>query len=90
MRRSFSRGSLICSSCFLPGGDGFFHAAIEDRMKNLFLAFEVEIDGAVGHAGFAGDVGNFGIEVAVVGKDADGGAQNCFALVGDDGTVGIK
>jgi hypothetical protein len=54
--------------------DCLFHAAIEDRMQNLFLAFEIEIDRAVGDAGFTSDVRDFGIKVTVVGEDANGRA----------------
>src|SRR5689334_6926647 len=63
----------------------FFNTAIENRMENVFLALEVEIDRAVRDAGFARDVGDFGIEVAVVGEDTGGGAQDCFTLIADRG-----
>ena len=66
---------------FPRGVECFCNVAIEDRMKNVFLALEVEIDRAVGYAGFARDVGDFGIEVAVVCEDTGSGAQNCFTLI---------
>jgi hypothetical protein len=58
-------------------------------MEYVFLAFEVEIDGAIGNPGFASDVGDFGVEVTVVREDTDGGAQNRFALIasGRAGTI---
>jgi hypothetical protein len=54
-------------------------------MEDLFFAFEVEIDGAISNSRFARNVGNFGIEIAVVGKDADRRTQDSFALVDDYG-----
>lgn len=56
-------------------------------MKDLLFTFEVEINSAIGDAGFAGNVRNFGVEVTVVGENANGGAQNCFAFVGNYGAV---
>jgi len=65
-----------------PGSvERFLNAAIENRMKDVFLALEVKVDSAVGDAGFARDVGNFGIEVTVVCEDPGGGAQDCFTLI---------
>ena len=68
-------------------GNRFFHAAIEDGMKDVFFALEVEIDSAIGDAGLAGNIGDLGTEITVVGEDADTCAQNCFALVGNYGAV---
>jgi hypothetical protein len=59
-------------------------------MKNLLLALEVEIHSAIGHSGLAGNISDFGVEVTIVGKNADRRAQNCLAFVGDDGTVRIE
>src|SRR5258708_7767366 len=67
-------------------GNRFFHVAIEDRMEDFFFAFEVKIDSAIGDSGFARDVGDFGIEVAIVGKDTNSGTQNGAALVGNGWT----
>jgi hypothetical protein len=50
-------------------------------MKDFFFAFEVEIDGTVGDSGFAGDVGDFRVEVTVVREDTSGGAQEGFAFI---------
>jgi hypothetical protein len=58
-------------------------------MQDVFFVFEVKIDGAVGHAGFASDVGDFGVEIAVVSKDTDRRAKDRFALVSDYGPVGV-
>ena len=57
-------------------------------MENLFFALEVKINGAVGDAGRARDIGDLRIEVTVVSEDADRRAQNGRALVSDDGTNG--
>ncbi|HTF37237.1 MAG TPA: hypothetical protein VK651_02925 [Blastocatellia bacterium] len=54
-------------------------------MQYFFLAFEIEIDSTVGNAGFARDVGDFGIEVAIIREYANGGAQDCAALISDRG-----
>ena len=61
-------------------GDRISHVLIENRMQDFFFALEIEIDGAIGHVRRAGDVGNFGIEIAVARKDAGGRTQNQFAL----------
>jgi len=53
---------------FPAGGYRLFHAAIENGMKDFFLALEVEVNGAVGNAGLAGDVGNLGVEITVVSE----------------------
>src|SRR5215213_450384 len=66
----------------------FLDTAVEDRMENVFLALEVKIDGAIGDTSFARDVGDFRVEITVVGEDSDGGAQNRFTLIADDGTNG--
>jgi hypothetical protein len=58
-------------------------------MKNLFFALEVEIHGAIRHAGFAGDICNFGAEISIAGKYANGRAQNCGTLIGDYWTIRI-
>jgi len=56
------------------------HAALEDRDEQIVLALEVEIHGAGGDAGGAGDVGDLRVEIAAVGEDVDGGAQDGVAL----------
>ena len=75
---------------FAAGGDRFFHAAIENGMKDLLFALEVKIDCAIGYARLAGNISNLGVEITVVSKHCDSGAQNCFAFIGDHGTVGIN
>jgi hypothetical protein len=61
-------------------------------VEDIFLAFEVEIDGAVGDSGFACDVGNFGIEVTIVREDTSGGAEDGLAFIatGHADTVVVK
>ena len=66
---------------FACDSQGLVNAAIEDGVENIFFAFEVEIDGAVGDAGLARDIGDFGIELAVMGEDGDNGAQDGFAFI---------
>src|SRR5689334_2930587 len=56
-------------------------AAVEYGVKDFFFAFEVEINGAVGDAGFTRDVGDFRIEVTVVRKHANGRARDRLALI---------
>src|SRR6185295_12955796 len=51
-------------------------------MQDLFFAFEIKIDRAVGHVGRARNVRHLGIEIAVARKDARGRAQNQFPLPG--------
>ncbi len=50
-------------------------------MEYVLFAFKVKIDCAVGDAGFACDVGDFGIEVTIMRKHPGSGAQDCFALI---------
>ena len=70
---------------FPRGVERFFNAAVEDRMQDVFLALEVQVDGAVGDPGFARDVGDFRIEVTVVGEDAGSGAQDCLTFIANSG-----
>src|SRR4029079_10374213 len=72
------------------GSDCFLHAAIEDRMQDFFFALEIEIDGGVGHARFPWNISNLGVEVSVVSEDANRRAQNRFALVSHNRTIGIE
>jgi hypothetical protein len=57
-------------------GDRIGNVLIENRMKNLFLALEVEINRAVRDVGGARDVGDFGVEIPVSREDAGGSPQN--------------
>src|SRR5215217_3684752 len=68
---------------FPRGVERFLNAAIKNRMKNIFLALEVKINGAVGDAGLASNISNFRIEVTVVREDTGGSAQDCFTLITD-------
>ena len=63
-------------------GERLAHRALEDRDEQVVLAAEVEVDGAGGDAGGAGDVGDLRVEEAALGEDVDGGAQDRVALVG--------
>ena len=47
-------------------GDRLLHRALEDRDEQVVLAAEVEVDGAGGDAGGAGDVGDLRVEEAVL------------------------
>ena len=53
---------------------------IKDGMQNLFFALEIKIDSTIGHVGFARDVRNLGIEIAVARKNARGRTQDQFAF----------
>ena len=75
---------------FPRGVECFFNTAIEDGMENVFLAFEVELDGAVGNACLAGYVRDLGIEVTVMREDTDSGAQNSLALIASSHADRIK
>jgi len=77
----------ISNRCELlrPSAHRLFHAAIENRVQDFFLALEIEIDGAVSDAGLASNVRDFGIEVAVVRKDSDRGTQDRAAFVSTAG-----
>src|SRR5258708_6356829 len=44
---------------YATGGNSLGHILIEDGVQNLFFAFEIEIDSAVGYLGFARDVSYF-------------------------------
>ena len=61
-------------------GQPFTHAALEDRHQQVVLALEVQVDGAGRDAGGARDVGDLGVEVAALGEDVDGGAEDGVAL----------
>ena len=61
------------------------HGALEDRDEQVVLAAEVEVDGAGGDAGGAGDVGHLGVEEAALGEDRDGGAEDGLVLVAPAG-----
>jgi hypothetical protein len=51
-------------------------------VQDFFFALKVEIDRPVGHACLACNVGHFGVEVTVAGKDLYRRAQNCCPFVG--------
>src|SRR6185436_743506 len=63
-------------------------------MEDFFFAFEVEVDSSIGDPRFTCNVGDFGIEVAVVCKNGNSCAQNRLTLIasgrsnGVDGTGG--
>src|SRR6476620_11024627 len=63
-------------------------------MEDFFFAFEVEVDSSIGDPRFTCNVGDFGIEVAVVCKNGNSCAQDRLALIasgrsnGVDGTGG--
>ncbi len=57
------------------------HASLEQRDQQVVLALEVEIDRAVGHAGFLRDVRDFRGEEPVAREDSLGGRQDAVALV---------
>jgi hypothetical protein len=63
--------------------DGLADPAVEERAQDFFLALEVEVDRAVGHARDARHVRDLRVEVAAAGEDFGGGAQDGLALVGD-------
>ena len=73
-----------------PFGDRFGHRALEDRDEQVVLAPEVEVDGAGGDAGGAGDVGDLRIEIAAGGEGVDGGAQERVAFVAALGLGGER
>jgi hypothetical protein len=50
-------------------------------VKDVFFALEVEVDGPIGDACLSRDVGDFGVEVAVMSEDCCGRAQDRFALI---------
>ena len=68
---------------FPRGVEGFLDTAVEDRMENVFLTLEVEVNSAVGYTRCAGDIGDLRVEVTIVCKDAYRGAQNGFTFVTD-------
>ena len=57
------------------------HAALEQRDQQVVLALEVEVDRAVGDAGFLRDVGDLRGEEAVAREDPLGGVEDALALV---------
>ena len=63
-----------------PSAIAVAHAALEDRDQQVVLALEIEVDGAGGDAGRAGDVGDLGVEEAALGEDVDGGAEDGVAF----------
>src|ERR1043165_8008694 len=63
------------------GVECFFNTAIEDGMENVFFAFEVKIDSAIGDAGFARDIGDLRIEVTTMREDTDRSPQNSFTFI---------
>ena len=73
---------------FSRSAEGVFDAAIEDGVEYVFLAFEVEIDGAVGNPASRAMSATL-VEVTVVREDTDSRAQNRFALIasGHAGTI---
>ena len=66
-------------------GDRLAHRPLEERDEQVVLAAEVEIDGAGGHAGGAGDVGHLRLEEAVAGEHLGRGLEDGVALVDDRG-----
>jgi len=66
-----------------PGAaNEFVHRGGEDGSEEVVLVFEIEIDGAIGDAGFAGNVGDFGIKVAGAREYFSSRAQDLEGLLG--------
>ena len=63
--------------------DRFSHVLIENRMQDLFFAFEIKIDRPVSDVRRARDVGNLRIEIPIARKHPCRRAQNCNSLVAD-------
>ncbi len=63
---------------------------VENRMKYFLFALEIEIDLAVSNASFASDVSYLGIEITVMGKNADGRPDDRGALVTTCRALGIQ
>jgi hypothetical protein len=55
--------------------------AIKDRVKDLFFAFEIKIDGAIRDSSLTRDISNLRIEVSIMSKHGYSRAQNRFALI---------
>ena len=63
--------------------DRFSHVLIENRMQDLFFAFEIKIDRAVSDLCRARDVCNLGIEIPIASKHACRRPQDHRPLVAD-------
>ena len=59
-----------------PLGEHVVHRPLEDRHEQVVLALEIEIDGPCGHARHPRDVGDLGLEVAVLREDLGCCAQD--------------
>ena len=62
-------------------GEHLVHRSLEDRDEQVVLALEVEVDGAGRDAGDARDVGDLRLEIAVLGEDLRGCAQDRIPLL---------
>ena len=60
--------------------DERLHLLLEDGDHQIILVLKIEIGGADGDAGFAGDVFHFGIIKTAAGKDADRGLEYFFTF----------
>ena len=65
---------------FFDHGVEVAEEGIEGGAEDVVLAFEVEIDGAVGDAGAGGDGADGGVEVATLGDDFYGGVEDALVL----------
>src|SRR5689334_14674579 len=64
-------------------GDEFRHCPVEYRMEYLVLAFEIQIDSAVGYAGLTGNVRDLGVEITFARKDLYRRTEDGFTFIDD-------
>src|SRR5579864_230681 len=64
---------------------GALNEAVESGVngchQQLVFVLEIKIDGAVGHPGAVGDLGDAGVEKAVLGDNLNGSVENALVLV---------
>src|SRR3990172_5277430 len=70
------------------GLDRLLHRLFDDRDQQVVLAAEVQVDGAGGDPGGAGDVGDLGAVESCFGEGVDCGSPDRVAPVGFIGAVG--
>ena len=83
----------------MHGFEAVFHLLVEASddgidggAEHVALAFEVEIDGAIGDAGAGGDGADGRVEVAALGDDLNSGFKDALVLVagGGGGFAGVS
>src|SRR5437868_15484166 len=61
--------------------DELIHRSITDRVKNIVLVFEIQVDRAIRYAGRLGDISDLGIKETFLSEHRGRRSKDRFALI---------